>query len=103
MSDEKVVYELEINQPNLPKGELVQIPGLGAFANGEKHEITEPEHEAFRAFNQTSVPITDEETGAIVGAERKNGPTLLEASKSMYGVEVATVARQKKNNDGGDN
>jgi hypothetical protein len=68
-------YKLEVDVPHLPKGEPVQIPGLGTFANGETHEIEKEDAEAYRVYN---------------GRDGELGQTLLQASKNMYGVEVST-------------
>lgn len=97
MSGEDAVYELTIDQPNLPKGEPVQIPGLGTFENGYSYTISKDEADAFRTYHTRQVPVTNEETGEIVGSDLEKGPTLLEAAKSMYGVEVTSF--DKSNTD----
>lgn len=99
MSDAKLVYELTLDQPNLPKGELVQIPGLGTFENGSTYDIDADQAYSFRTYHVRSVPFVDEETQAILGSSVELGPTLLQASKTMYGVEVATYGKQPKEGD----
>lgn len=116
MSDgnDKVVYNLDVDQPGLPKGELVQIPGLGTFENGSSYEVTKSEADAYRSYNSTQEPTHNDEE-EITGSEMTLGPTLLEASKTMYGIEVTTASstgggntppKPQANNDddnGGDN
>lgn len=87
MSGEDAVYELTIDQPNLPKGEPVQIPGLGTFENGYSYTISRDEAEAFRTYH-TRQKVKYGDDGSIVGSELEKGPTLLEAAKNMYGLEV---------------
>lgn len=92
MSDEnKNVYVLSVDLPNLPKGEPIQIAGLGTFENGSTNDISQRAADAFRAYNGRQTPIYSEEDGSLTGTEWSQGPTLLEASKQMYGVEVKTA------------
>lgn len=93
MSDEDAVYELSIDQPNLPKGEPVQIPGLGTFKNGSSHPVTKEEAQAFRVYHTRQENIIDEQTDEVLGSQPVLGPTLLQASKNMFGVEVTTVEK----------
>lgn len=89
MSDEKVQYELTIDQPNLPKGELVQIPGLGTFENGHTYEVTKQEADSYRVYHTRQVPKEDKD-GNIVGSDVELGPTLLQAMKHSRTVHVVT-------------
>jgi hypothetical protein len=102
MSGEDPMYELTIDQPNLPKGEPIQIVGLGTFENGSTYTITKDQNESYRAAHARQVPIIGE-NDEILGSEVEPGPTVLQASKSMYGVEVTTVSdeppKAKKNAD----
>jgi hypothetical protein len=100
MSDDRVVYELSLDLPSLPKGEPVQIPGLGTFENGETHEITKIEHERYRAYHVRQIPVIDEETQEVRGNELENGPTLLQAFKDREDIEVVTITGG--GNQGGD-
>lgn len=90
MSGEDAVYELTIDQPNLPKGEPIQIPGLGTFENGHSYTVTKDQANAFRVYHTRQVSVTDE-AGAIVGSRPERGQTLLQAADTMYGVTVETV------------
>lgn len=99
MSDEEeAVYELSVNQPNLPKGEPVQIAGLGTFKNGSSYPITKTQAEFYRTFHSTQVPVVDDKDN-VVGSEVQLGPTILQDSKNMYGVEVVTAEKSDKDSD----
>lgn len=98
MSEDSPAYKLTVDLPDLPKGELVQIPGLGTFENGSSYEVTQEEADGYRVYHQFVKPVTNKD-GAIVGAETELGNTLLEAAKTMYGVEVETVGNKKKKGD----
>jgi hypothetical protein len=115
--DEKVVYELTLDLPGQPKGEPVQIAGLGTFENGKSHQITESQAESYRSYN-TRLEYEYDEDNNLVGATAEPGPTLLQAFSKTDGVEVTTVesrsanpppppapkpAEGNKNDDGGDN
>lgn len=98
-ADEKVQYEVTLDLPGTPKGEPVQIVGLGTFDNGSTFEVTKEEAEYYRAFHVRQEPIVDDETQAILGSEAVLGPTLLQAFKDTEGVEVVTVVTKKKEGD----
>lgn len=99
MSDE-VEYEMAVNHPALPKGAEIQIPGLGVFKNGHSYKISKDEAQGFRVHHTRQVDVTDD-SGAVVGSEPELGPTLLQASKSMYGVEVNTPGSSKPESGSG--
>lgn len=84
MSETAVEYEMTVDLPNLPKGVLVQIVGLGSFENGNTYEVTAEEARVFRSRHS-------------VGSEQ--GPTLLQYCKSMHGVEVTTADGSASSND----
>ena len=102
MSDKsKNVYALTVDLPNLPKGELIQIPGLGTFKNGDSFDINEEAAENYRVYHGRQEPIYDQETGSILGTKWAKGPTLLQASESMYGVTVKTASSGGQQSNGG--
>ena len=105
MSDKsKNVYVLTVDLPNLPKGELIQIPGLGTFKNGDSFDINEEAAENYRVYHGRQEPIYDQETSSILGTEWAPGPTLLQASEHMYGVSVKTTSSGgQQSNSGGSN
>ena len=72
------MYEVSIDQPNLPKGAEVQIHGLGVFKNGDSATVSKEDAERFRSLYSTV-----DNNGRTV-----QGPTLAQASKTMYGVTV---------------
>lgn len=64
-------YILTVKMPNLAKGELVAISGLGEFKNGARTTISEEQHNQWRA------------THVKWDAEKEKwmpGPTLLQAN-----------------------
>jgi hypothetical protein len=83
------MYEIAIDLPDLPEGELVQIPGLGTFENGGTYEISEEEAVAYQAYHATVAMETDEEGNTTT--ELVSGPALHEAGETMYGVDVTAV------------
>lgn len=89
MSGEDVAYVVKVNQPSLPKGEPVQIPGLGTFENGTSYEVSKDEANAFRTYHTRQIPVYGDD-GSLTGSDLELGPTLLQASERMYGVEVST-------------
>jgi hypothetical protein len=89
--NEKVAYELELDLPGHPKGEGVQIPGLGTFENGSVYEVTEEEAQSYRVYHTRQVQQTDEH-GNVLGADTELGPTLLQAFRKYEGITV-TVAK----------
>ncbi len=93
------MYKLTVNMPNLPKGDDVIIDGLGVFKNGETSEVTAEQAAYFRRHHGGLA--WDEAAEADVW---KDGRTLLEASKNMFGVEVAVdrAGRTGNNNEDGD-
>lgn len=90
MAEEDAVYEMTIDQENLPKGEPIQIAGLGTFENGITYTISKEEADAYRVYHTQHEDVIDADTQAVLGTEAVAGPTLLQASKNMYGVEVTT-------------
>lgn len=94
-SDEKVVYEISFDLESAPKGEPIQVPGLGTFENGKAYEVTKAEADAYRAFHVHQEPVYNDKD-EMVGTEAVLGPTLLQAAKHMYGVEVSTVGDKQE-------
>lgn len=96
----KLVYEVELDVPGLPKGELVQIPGLGTYENKSTFDVDADQHTAYRAHNSVQELIYGGESGEeIIGSTVVPGPTLLQASKNMFGVEVAVYGKQPSEGD----
>jgi hypothetical protein len=75
-------YKLTVDMPNLNKGEVVNISGLGDFKNGSTTEVSEEQANQFRAFHQ----VYDNEKAAWVP-----GPTVLQAN--INGVKVETLKK----------
>ena len=96
----KLAYEVSLDLPGMPKGELVQIPGLGTFENGTSFDVTEEQANAYRVYHQRVDMVYDEETNELLGSEASVGPTLLQAYKNEQGVDVAAYGHK---NEGGDN
>lgn len=91
MSDEeKVKYVLTLDVPGTPKGHGIEIPGLGVFANGDEHEITEAQARSYRAANPVAQAVVGD-NNEILGVDVKQGSTLLQASRrAMEGITVST-------------
>ncbi len=89
-------YQLKIEQPNLAEGADVLIHGLGTYANGQTHEVTDEEEENFRIVNSVDTGgVDDDPESDTFGAYVPNiqpGPSLLEAN--ILGV-TATDASKK--------
>jgi hypothetical protein len=103
----KLVYEVTIDEEGTPKGQLIQIPGLGTFENGSTFDVDEDQHAQFRAYHTTTTPVEDEEGNLVIEDgtyvyETELGPTLLQASKGMNGVEVVTYATAQNRKEGDD-
>lgn len=81
------MYSVTVDMPNLPKGEEVEISGLGRFENGKTTTVSKEEAEAFRTFHQR-VSYERDENGALITVT-EIGPTLLQAN--ILGVKVETV------------
>lgn len=93
----KLVYEVTVNQPGLPKGELVQIPGLGEFENGSTFDVDEDQHNAFRTYHSGQEMAQDDD-GAWYVSNVKPGPTLLQAFPEGTALEVVTYASKGGSN-----
>lgn len=98
MSDEDVVYTMDVDLDGSPKGEQIQIAGLGTFENGSSYDITRAEAEAYRSYNTRYETIVGE-NDEILGSTPELGPTLLQASKTMFGVEVTTSGSKSKEDE----
>lgn len=81
------MYKLTLNLPNLSQGALVELDGLGVFANGEEHLIKNEEADNFRQRGSSGHSVYDEE-GRWQGEVFKLGPTLIEAYKDRVGVDI---------------
>jgi hypothetical protein len=86
-------YKLRLNLPSVPKGQEVAFTGLGAFANGSEHDVTDEQAEQFRLLNGTQEYEEGTEPNEL--GQRpialKQGPTLAEAFKAVDGVTVVRV------------
>lgn len=96
MSGEDPVYTVTVDNPTLPKGEPIQIVGLGTFENGGTYTVSKQEADAYRTYHSALVTTRDERDGSILGADTELGPTLLQASKTMFGVEVSTADSKER-------
>lgn len=86
---EPAIYDLKVALPNLPEGEPVQIPGLGTFKNGSTYEITQSDDDAYRSYHTKALPNWDEEAKEYRGSKEVLGPSLLDASVGMRGIDVS--------------
>lgn len=91
-------YKVFVNDPALPDGANVEVPGLGVFANGSARQITEEDAENFRAVNSQLVDVETDDRPAWTGAagvELRRGPTVLQAFEGHPTVSVETVEQSK--------
>lgn len=44
------MYQLELDYPNMPKGQELSIPGLGTYQNGSTTVISKEEADSFRQY-----------------------------------------------------
>lgn len=81
-------YKVEVNYPNLPKGEVVTIDGVGELVNGSTTEVSDAQADAFR----TRHPISDKDGNLV------QGPTLLKAFESSEHVKVTSTKKTEGSN-----
>lgn len=81
------MYKLTLNLPNLSQGALVELDGLGVFANGEEHLIENSDADSFRQRNMHIESVYDE-NGNNVGDATVLGATLMTAFKNTLGIDV---------------
>lgn len=103
-------YTVKVNDPALPDGHEVEVPGLGVFKNGSTRQISEEQAEYFRDVNSQLVDVETDDRPAWTGAaavERQRGPTVLQAFKDHPVVSVEGTdqpekqARAQKTEDSG--
>lgn len=70
------MYEMKLDFPNLNKGDLVEVDGLGVFENGASYQISEEEAEQYRSTRPTVTTSTSKKGQMTTTSEL--GPTLLE-------------------------
>jgi hypothetical protein len=88
-----VPYKMKVDQPNLAKGEKILIPGLGAFANGETHDITDEQAEGFRRYNMVLKDVLDDNGQRTGRVTEELGLSLTDAN--IYGVKVEQLNEPK--------
>ena len=82
------MYKMEINLPNTPRGQLVEVDGLGIFENGSEVFIDKEQAEAFRAKHEKVVVRSTKRGLSIVDV--KPGLTVLQAFERVEGITVTT-------------
>jgi hypothetical protein len=80
------MYTVEVNLPNVAKGQPVEIDGLGTFVNGETAEVSEGDAQSFRQKHSTMRTEYDEEGRMTNTVEQ--GPTLSQAFKGNKNITV---------------
>jgi hypothetical protein len=94
-----VAFSVEVNLPNRPKGDGIEILGLGVFPNGETTEISDEQMEYFRVINTRLVDVDSEDRPAFTGAagmESRQGPDAVEAFKEHPHISVSKIAQKPK-------
>lgn len=68
---------LTVNQPNIPPGMEIEIPGLGSFANGEVHNVEDEAVESAKArgYNIREDGVYGEPLGKKPAKSAKAEPT----------------------------
>jgi hypothetical protein len=94
-------YSVKVNDPALPDGHEVEVPGLGVFKNGSTRQISEEQAEYFRDVNARLVDVETDDRPAFTGAaatELQRGPTVLQAFKDhpVVSVEAADQPVEKR-------
>lgn len=85
-----MTYMVSLALPNLPKGAIVQLDGLGAFVNGDSREVSDEEADQFRMHH--GVRLTND-------SPLTPGFTVLQAFKNSVGITVAVVPAKKSDVD----
>lgn len=67
-------FTVKVDMPNLPKGNKVQVHGLGQFENGKAVKVSDEQAETFRLMNATPQKQPDGST------KMEPGPALDEAN-----------------------
>lgn len=74
--------EITVNKSNRPKGALISVPGLGAFENGQKHQVDDDRLNRYRKRRNVqgevvfgkplsgSAPATNPPSAPSVGGSR---------------------------------
>jgi hypothetical protein len=84
-------YRVSVNDPALPDGAEVEVPGLGVFVNGSTRQVSEEDAEYFRTVNSQLVDVETDDRPAWTGAagvELRQGPTVLAAFKDHPTISV---------------
>jgi hypothetical protein len=84
-------YKVTVNDPAVPKGAEVEVPGLGVFPNGSTTQVSEQEAEAYRDNNAVLADVETDDRPAWTGAagvELRRGPTVLQAFEGHPVVSV---------------
>jgi len=95
-------FTLKVDDPSMPKGELIGIHGLGEFENGSSTDISSEQAEMFSLMNSTQEPVLDEETGEMVGVKTIPGAAIDEVQMNGITVEKAASKAASKKSSGGD-
>jgi hypothetical protein len=80
-------YELEVNLPNVPKGQVVEVTGLGTYENG----TTSPIPDNLRVLWQMNNPYVDD--------AGQSNPGDLTKANFQEGIKVHKAKAGKKEAD----
>ena len=92
-------YEVYVNDPALPEGHMVEVPGLGVFPNRGSRQIDKEVADNYRTVSSQLVDVVSDDgppvwTGAA-GTELRRGPTVLSAFKNHPTVSVEKVEEEQ--------
>ena len=91
-------YRVTVNDPALPDGHEIEVPGLGVFKNKNARQISEEDAENFRTVRSELVDVETDDRPAWTGAagvELRRGPTVAQAFKDHPTVSVEAVGQSE--------
>jgi hypothetical protein len=91
------MYTVEVNLPNVGKGQPVEIDGLGIFENGTTTEVSDADAQSFRQKHSVMETETDENGGMTNTV--KVGPTLSSAFKGHKHIKVKKVGKSEDDDE----
>lgn len=94
-------YNLKLQIGGMPKGEEVEIPGLGVFKNGEERLVTEEQVAFWRQVRgrQVDIASTQERAQGLSRLEYQLGPDLKEVYPDAKAAKTSKEDAAKRAED----